>query len=481
MINYHRKFIRNLSSILQPLNQLLQKDQEFWWSPQCEEAFNKAKESLSSSHVLVHYNPSLPVILESDASQYGIGAVILHRFPNAYASRSLNSSEKNYSQIEKEGLAIIFGVTKYYMYLFWRKFTLRTDHKPLLKIFAPDSATPVLAAARLQRWSLLLSSYQYEIEFKPFAEVASSDALSRLPMQYRKDASVEDKIFQVSAIQLRKHPVSVLEIARQTARNPVLAKALAVTQNGLPIHFCTTPELKPFFLRRDELSVEQGCLMWGLRTIIPPSLREQILSELHKAHPGVARMKAAARSHVWWPGIEERARGCKQCFKTRKAPQEAPLFPWSWPTTPWQRIHIDFATHQSNHYLIVVDAHSEWPEVIGPMNTTTAEATANAGTVVQHPSSHSCRVHLDDGRVWRRHVDDILQNNSRSKRAESGVPSLETATPLVPDPQPVISSETSSHPPDNSVQLETTPASTSPVLRRSSRSHRPPQRLIEEM
>ena len=101
--------------------------------------------------------------------------------------------------------------------------------------------------------------------------------------------------------------------------------------------------------------------MWDLRTIIPPSLREQILSELHKAHPGVARMKAAARSHVWWPGIdsdiEERARGCKQCFKTSKAPQGAPLLPWSWPTAPSQRIHLEFATHQSNHYLIVVDAH----------------------------------------------------------------------------------------------------------------------------
>ena len=150
------------------------------------------------------------------------------------------------------------------MYLFRRKFTLRTDHKPLLKIFAPDSATPVLATARLQCWSLLLSSYQYEIEFKPSAEVASSDALSRLPLQYRKNASVKDKIFQVSVVQLRKHPVSVLEIAYQMARNPVLAKALEMTQNGWPVHFCTTPELKPFFFRKDELSVEQGCLMWGL-------------------------------------------------------------------------------------------------------------------------------------------------------------------------------------------------------------------------
>ena len=124
--------------------------------PRCEEAFKKAKDSLSSSNVLVHYDPSLPVILESDASQYGMGAVIFHRFPSgderpiAYATRSLNLPEKNYSQIEKEGFAIIFGVTKFYLYLFGNKFTLRTDHKPLLKIFAPDSATPVLAAARLQ-------------------------------------------------------------------------------------------------------------------------------------------------------------------------------------------------------------------------------------------------------------------------------------------------------------------------------------------
>ena len=112
------------------------------------------------------------------------------------------------------------------MYLFGRKFTLRTDHKPLLKIFAPDSATPVLAAARLQSWSLLLSSYHYEIEFKSSAEVASADALSRLPLQYRKDASVEEEIFHVTPQQLKRHPVSAAEIPKDTSRNPLLAKAL---------------------------------------------------------------------------------------------------------------------------------------------------------------------------------------------------------------------------------------------------------------
>ena len=112
MINYHGKFIRNLSSILQPLDQLLQGNQEFKWSPRCEEAFKNAKDSLSSSNVLVHYDPSLPVILESDASQYGIGAVIFHRFPNgderpiAYASRSLNSSEKTRVRLRRKVLPL---------------------------------------------------------------------------------------------------------------------------------------------------------------------------------------------------------------------------------------------------------------------------------------------------------------------------------------------------------------------------------------
>ena len=111
--------------ILQPFNQLLQNSS----GPPGAKRHLKRSRTHSSSNVLVHYDPSLPVILENDASQYGIGAVIFHRFPNgderpnAYATRSLNLFEKNYSQIEKEGFAIIFGVTKFYLYLFGRKFT----------------------------------------------------------------------------------------------------------------------------------------------------------------------------------------------------------------------------------------------------------------------------------------------------------------------------------------------------------------------
>ena len=110
--------------------------------------------------------------------------------------------------------------------------------------------------------------------------------------------------------------------------------------------------------------------------------RQTILTELHQGHRGIACMKSIARSHVWWPKIDQEIEKvtceCQPCNKTRRAPPASPLLPWSWPTAPWQRVHIDFATHQAKHYLIMVDAHSKWPEVIGPMKTTTADSTINA-------------------------------------------------------------------------------------------------------
>ena len=172
------------------------------------------------------------------------------------------------------------------MYHYVCKFTLRTDHKPLIKKFAPDSATPVLAAARLQQWSLFLSSYHYGNEYNSSAEVSSADALSRLPLQYRRDASVEDSIYHVTA-QLHNHPVTAAAIARKTAQNPMLSKALTFTQlNRRSIDSCTDPDLKPFIHRHHELSVEQNCLMWGL---VPPSFQPPVLAELIHDHPDVAR------------------------------------------------------------------------------------------------------------------------------------------------------------------------------------------------
>ena len=130
LLNYYGKFIPNLASLLHPLNSLLQHLRKWDWNAECQEAFNQAKIALSSSTILVHYDPEMPITLAGDASAYGIGAVISHILPDgterpiAFASRTLSSSEKNYSQIEKEALSLIFGVKKFHQYLYGHKFQL---------------------------------------------------------------------------------------------------------------------------------------------------------------------------------------------------------------------------------------------------------------------------------------------------------------------------------------------------------------------
>ena len=122
--------------------------------------------------------------------------------------------------------------------------------------------------------------------------------------------------------------------------------------------------------------------MWGIRVIVPHSLQSQLLQSLHQNHPGVSRMKAIARSYFWWKGldknIEQIAKSCRSCQTHKSAPPVAPLHPWMWPELPWLRVHIDFAgPFLGKMFLICVDAHSKWPEVL-MMSSTTTHATMEA-------------------------------------------------------------------------------------------------------
>jgi len=119
--------------------------------------------------------------------------------------------------------------------------------------------------------------------------------------------------------------------------------------------------------------------MWGIRVIVPKKYQDQVLNELHQEHQGIARMKAVAKSHVWWPKLdqclEQVAKNCLPCQQVKNIPSPAPLHPWVWPSRPWQRIHIDFAgPMKGKMYLILVDAHSKWPEV-AEMSSTSAANT----------------------------------------------------------------------------------------------------------
>ncbi|GFV93241.1 transposon Tf2-8 polyprotein [Trichonephila clavipes] len=162
-INYYGKFIPSLSTRVALFNNLLQKGTKFLWTVECEKAFKALKQEIASDRILCHYDPKLPLVLQTDASPVGIGAVLSHIMPDGsekpamFASRSLNKTERSYSQIDKEALSIVWGVKRFYQYLFGRHFDLVTDHKPLVSIFAPNRSLPCLSATRMVHYALFLT------------------------------------------------------------------------------------------------------------------------------------------------------------------------------------------------------------------------------------------------------------------------------------------------------------------------------------
>ena len=385
LVQYYGRFIRNLSTVTQPLNKLLCKGVPWRWSEACDSAFQKLKAALASSEVLAHYDPELPVKLDCDASAYGVGAVLSHTFPDgserpiAYASRTLSAPERNYAQIEKEGLSLIWGVKKFHKYLYGRLFTLVTDHKPLLAILGSKKGLPTLAAARLQRWAIFLLGYQYVLEFRSTTKHCNADGFSRLP---RVTAEGESDKLVAEATSFNVHqinalPLSAKQLAAATSADPELSRVVRYCCDGWPAS--VSKELQPYFQKREEMSIEGECLFRGTQVIIPTKLRPQVLTELHTSHPGIVRMKGLARSRVWWPGvagqIEEKVRSCTACQEHRNQPAPVPLQPWPWAKTPWERIHIDFAGPvEGVMYLVIVDSYSKWVEV-EPMRSTTTEKT----------------------------------------------------------------------------------------------------------
>ena len=240
----------NLSSTLAPLYQLLKSATRWKWTGREQEAFYKSKKLLSSSAVLVHFDPKKDLILACDASPYGLGAVLSHRMPDGterlvgFASRTLNPAEQNYSQIEKEGLACVFGVTRFHDYLYGHHFILITDHKPLLGS---------QSSACIQRWALTLASYEYSLVFRTSTANGNADALSRPPLpQAPKQVPVPPEVVLLME-HLEMAPVTAVDIKRETARCLLLASILQKVLIGWTDD-CDRADLKPFWSRRTELS-----------------------------------------------------------------------------------------------------------------------------------------------------------------------------------------------------------------------------------
>ena len=292
--------------------------------------------------------------------------------------------KKNCSQLEKEGLACVFGVKKFYNYLYGHKFDLVTDHKPLLRLLSEDKPTSPQASARVRRWSLYMSRFEYTIKFRGTKEHSNADPLSRLPLPVTPEKSTVPPELVLLTRHLDDLPVTATHIKAATNRDRELCQVVQFLQKGWPAN-CPNDEMKPYFTRRSELSLYDGCVLWGNSVVVPKVHQEAVLVQLHDGHPGIAKMKAMARMYVWWPGISseiERVRQCHTCQLQQSVPAVAPLQTWSWPTRPWARLHIDYAGPvEGKMILVLIDAHSKWIEAFHTKTATSQAVIEELRTV----------------------------------------------------------------------------------------------------
>ncbi len=262
LLNYYNKFLSNLSTVLAPVHRLLRKDAKWNLGGEQEAAFAQSKKMIQSVQVLVHYDLQKDVILSCDASPYGLGAVLSHMMPDGserpigFMSRTLNQAERNYSQLDKEGLAVMFGLQRFHKYLYGRKCTIVTDHKPLLSLFNELKAVPQMSSPRIQRWAVTLRAYEYSIIYKAGKDHSNADALSRLPLPMESSTEQEERVLMLENADITL--ITAEQVREWTRKDPILSRVRETVQRGW-LHELTGTEFDPFTLRKDELSVQDGC------------------------------------------------------------------------------------------------------------------------------------------------------------------------------------------------------------------------------
>ena len=380
-VNYLAKFVPNCSAECEPLRRLVGvADKDFIWGPDQERAFKEIKSLITATSSLKYFNVHKPVVVQTDASTEGLGAVLLQDDqPVSYGSRSLTDSEKNYAPIELELLAIVYGLQKFDQYVFGNPdVTVHTDHRPLEPIFQkPLNKAP----KRLQSMLLALQRYPVLVQYKPGAQQITADMLSRAPVGKPTRELPDEQIFTVNQLKSflsdlttenLKTDLPVSEptykmIREQTNLDAVMRKLQQLISSGWPQKLKEVPEeIKPYHSYKDELAVLDGIIYKGSRLVVPMSVRQDILKKLHISHQGTAATIRRARSAVFWPQMAEDIRmkteKCVTCALDTPMQQPETLQSHDIPGEPWKKVGMDILTYKSRDYLILVDYFSDFFE-----------------------------------------------------------------------------------------------------------------------
>ena len=374
-LNYLCKFIPNMSELTAPLRTLLVKGVEFVWTFEQEAAMKKIIDVLTTTPVLGFYDTNKEILLTADASQHGLGACIMQDGkPIAYASRALTATQKNYAQIEKELLSIVFGAERFYQYLYGKKVKVETDHKPLIPLFKkPIFESP----ARIQRLMLRLQRYDLDVEYKPGKFMHIPDTLSRAVSTASSEHCHDDLDYLEKEADLMVHAVienlncsSEMKdrICVNTESDVALLSVKSYIQNGWPLYIkdCI-PCARPYWNHRASLAYVAGMILFGDRIVVPLTLRNEILNRIHAGHQGRERCKISARRVVYWPDmnahIDNMVDRCEACLLTRSAPAREPLKPHAVPERAWQKIACDLYSYAGEKWQIITDYFSKWVEI----------------------------------------------------------------------------------------------------------------------
>ena len=379
MVNYLSRFIRDLSTINHPLREL-GKSAEFIWLPTHTQAVEKIKQSIIDN--LRHFDPTTNELeLTTDASQHGLGAHLsIQGDIVCFASKALNKTEQNYSQIEKELYAILFGCKRFHQYIYGRRVTVYTDHKPLESVLTkPLFQTP----ARLQRMLVALQPYRHllTVKFKPGSDIPVADALSRLhPDSDGNLSELQDEIelhVHAIAISLPVSDQKMAAIAAETQKDETMAELKRLILHGWPKEKRQCKAIvEDYWNFRDELSVVGNIIVKGERIVIPKALRAECLRSIHCSHLGIEKTKQRAREVIFWPGlnqdIELLIRSCETCGKVANSNPKQPLLSTPPPQFPWQIVGFDLCSSAGRDYLVTCDFYSRYIEIDYLSSTTSA-------------------------------------------------------------------------------------------------------------
>ena len=296
-----------------------------------------------------------------------MGATLLQEGqPVAFASRALTETETRYAQIEKELLAVVFGLEKFHQMTYGRPVHVQSDHKPLETILKKELHK---APIRLQRMMLRINKYNIDLKYYPGRKMYIADTLSRAFLRTEKS---EQAFSDFENVNMVNHvPVSadrMKEIKKETEKDETLQILAKTIKEGWPNKYSTVEKsIRKYFHIRDELVVESGLIYKGTRVIIPETLREDMKQRIHSSHLGQQACLRRARECIYWPNMNNDiivfVAKCSVCRKYDFKQGKETLKPHKIPERPWEKVGVDLFSLNDKNYLITVDYLSGFFEI----------------------------------------------------------------------------------------------------------------------